>query len=241
MLNEYAKLYSQKEGGFSKELATKLFAFLKNRHYFVRSVLDVACGTGEFLSIMQNGCSDLVGIDFESAMIDVAKKQVPDASLRVEDIFDFDLGRKFDLVSCNYETVNFALDENQLKKLFERVAFHLNNGGIFVFDFKTDRAINKTEFVFEESNLYDYVKDVSASGQFYNKKEIYYLATKDNYRKILNNEKRKTWSVAEIKKALGAAGFVNENFVDYELDVLKNPKKAERVHVLCYLKRKENY
>ena len=238
MIKEYAKLYSEKEGGFSKQLATKLFAFLKDRHYYVRSVLDIACGTGEFLSIMQNGCSDVVGIDFEPAMIEIAKNKVSDATFRVEDIFNFDLGRKFDLCSCNYESVNFALDEQDLAKLFRLVAAHLNDGGIFVFDFKTDFAINKDEFVFEESNLYDYIKQVKTDGKFYTKKETYYVATKDNYRKIVNTEKRKVWSVDEVKKALDAAGFCNENWVTYDLKVLKKPKKTERVHVLCYLKRK---
>ena len=238
MIKEYARLYSEKEGGFSRELATKLFGFLKDRHYYVHSVLDVACGTGEFLSVMQNGCSDVVGIDFESAMIEIAKSKVPDASYRVEDIFNFDLGRKFDLVSCNYETVNFALDEASLNKLFSLVAAHLNDGGIFVFDFKTERAKNNAEFVFEESNMYDYIKKVEIDDKFYTKKETYYVATKDNYRKITNVEKRKVWSVAEIKKALNKAGFVNENWVDYGLEVLRNPKKTDRVHVLCYLKRR---
>ena len=236
MIKEYARLYSEKEGGFSRQLATKLFEFLKEKHYYVRSVLDVACGTGEFLSVMQNGCSDVVGIDFESAMVDIAKSQVPDASFRVEDIFNFDMGRKFDLISCNYESVNFALDEKALEKLFGLVAKHLNYGGIFVFDFKTDRAETKNEFIFEESNLYDYYKRVDSDGKFYTKKEIFYVASKDNYHKITNIEKRKTWTVPEIKKALDKAGFVNENWVTYGLEVLRNPKKVDRVHVLCYLK-----
>lgn len=236
MLGEYAKLYSQKEGGFSKELGTNLFNFLKNRAYKVRSVLDVACGTGEFVSVMRNGCTDILGIDFEPAMIDVAKKQVPDADFLVAGLFDFDLGRTFDLVSCNYETVNFALDREQLLKLFANVAKHLNKGGIFVFDFKTPNATDKDSFLFEESSDFDYVKEVVTENGEYVKREIFYVPTASNYHKVENQEKRREWSVADIEKALEEAGFVNTNLIDYNLNVLKKPKKEERVHVLTYKK-----
>ena len=238
MIKEYAKLYSENEGGFSRELATKLFGFLKDKHYYVRSVLDVGCGTGEFLSVMQNGCSDLVGIDLEPAMIEMAKNQVPDATLRVENMFDFDLGRKFDMVSCNYATLNFALDADHLNKFFKLVAAHLNDGGIFVFDFKTDKTQNNNETVFTESNAYDFYRNVKVDGLNYAVKEIYYVASKDNYHKIPYFANNRLWSVDDIKRALAAAGFENENFVDYSLKLLKHPKKEEQVHVLCYLKRK---
>ena len=238
MIKEYAQLYSQQEGSFSRTLATNLFAFLKDRHYRVNSVLDIACGTGEFLSVMLNGCFDVMGIDFEPAMIEVAKRQVPDAEFDVRSIFDFNLGRKFDLISANYETVNFALDNNMLNRLFDLVAFHLNDGGIFVFDFKTPLAENVNSESFQENTLYDYYKKISSNGPEYTKYEIFYQASKDNYHKIVNSEKRRVWSVDEIESALKRAGFVNENFVDYNLKLLKKPKKEERVHVLCYLKRK---
>ena len=237
MINEYAALYSEKEGGFSKKLATNLFAFLKDRHYRVKSVLDVACGTGEFCAVMGNGCQDVVGIDFEKAMIDVAKRQVPDAKFEVKPLFEFDMGRKFDLVSCNYETVNFALDYEQLSKLFRNIAEHLEGGGIFVFDFKTPNGTTKDEFVFEEGTNFDYVKDVSSNGAEYKKHEIFYEATKTNYHKIVNDELRRVWDINDVKRALEAAGFVNENWINYDLEVLKNTKKCDRIHCLCYLRK----
>ena len=237
MIKEYASLYSQKEGGFSKKLATNLLGFLKGRHYMVKSILDVACGTGEFLSVMGNGCSDLNGFDFEPAMIEIARKQVPDATLVVKDLFDFDFGRTFDLISCNYETVNFALNTEQLDKLFGNIAKHLSDNGIFVFDFKTPLEKVADDFVFEEGVMFDYLKDVSTNGLEYKKHEIFYAASKDNYHKIVNDEVRRAWDVKDIKAALARAGFVNENWVDYDLRVLKNPKKCDRVHCLCY-KRK---
>lgn len=236
MILDYAKLYSKKEGWFSAQLGTKLFNFLKERNYRVRSILDVACGTGEFVSIMKNGCPEVVGIDFEKAMIGVAKKNVHDATFEVAPLFDFDMKRKFDLVSANYETVNFATDQEKLNKFFTNVANHLEKNGIFVFDFKTPEGVAEDMLVFEESSDFDWMKKLSANGEFYDKHEVFYVATKENYRKIVNDEKRKVWSVAEIETALEKAGFYAINFCDQDLVVLKKPKKQKHVHVLCYKK-----
>ena len=232
----YAKVYSLKEGDFSRILGSSILNFLKSKNYKVNSVLDVACGTGEFVSVLRNGCVDVSGIDFEKAMINIAKKNVPDVNFSVAPLFEFDLGRTFDLISMNYETVNFALEFDALVKLFANVARHLNSGGIFVFDFLTPFADIKNDFKFDESSDFDYFKRLSVAENIYTKTEIIYQLTPQNYKKIKNVENRRVWSVDDIKKALAVNGFYNHNFVDYSLNVLKKPKKTSRVHVLVYKK-----
>ena len=236
MVIDYTKLYSKNEGWFSQKLATNLLSFLKNNNYRVSSVLDVACGTGEFASVMRNGCLDVTGIDFEKAFINVAKKQVKDVNFYVEPLFDFNLNRTFDLVSCNYETVNFANSIRQLNLLFSNIAKHLNKNGIFVFDFKTVKADLVQNIVFEEHTEYDWIKKYSYDGLNYLKHEVIYLATKDNYRRIMNDEVRTLWHVSDVEKALADNGFYNINFIDIDFNVLKKPKKQKHVHVICYKK-----
>lgn len=237
MIIDYAKLYSKNEGWFSRNLATNLLNFLKERNYRVKSILDIACGTGDFVSVMRNGCPNVLGIDYEKAFVSVAKKQVQDAEFELAPLFEFDLKRTFDLVAANYETVNFALDNEHLNKFFANAAKHLEPNGIFMFDFKTPNAdLVEKNITFTETTEYDWIKKYTSSGDKYSKHEVLYVATKENHKKIVNDEDRKVWSVEEIKKALEANGFYNINLIDSDFNVLKKPKKAQHIHVLCYKK-----
>ena len=230
----YGNLYSKNEGDFSRVLGTNLLNFLKDRRYKVRNILDVACGTGEFASVMRNGCPDVTGIDFVKTMIDVAKKQVPDANFESAPLVDFDMKKTYDLVSMNNQVLNFALDTDMLDKMIANVAKHLNPGGIFVFDFKTPNATDNNILQFDETSEYDYFKEVTSDGPFYMKHEIYYVPSKDNYHKIPYDEKHRVWALDDILEALHKHGFYNENLVSYELELLKKPKKEAKIHVLAY-------
>lgn len=236
MIKEYAELYSTKEGWFSLGLAQNIVSFLKKRRLPVFKVLDVACGTGEFVSIMRNTCPECKGIDFAAPMIEVAKRKIPDIDFQVAAFIGFDLKEKFDLVSCNYESVNFVANESELKKLFSNVARHLNKDGLFVFDFATPNKIVKDELLFEEKTEFDYVKRIFNTGNGYGVNEVFYKPSTKGYSKIVNNEKRIFLDVKLVNDMLEKTGFKDINFVDYDLVPLKKPEKEKRVHVVCFKK-----
>jgi 2-polyprenyl-3-methyl-5-hydroxy-6-metoxy-1,4-benzoquinol methylase len=70
-----------------------------------RFVLDVGCGPGQYaITLARRGAGQVVGIDFASAMIQLAKKQAIDSGVgdRIEliagDFADFNFDRTFDYV-----------------------------------------------------------------------------------------------------------------------------------------------
>ena len=70
-------------------------------------------------------------------MLAIAAAKVPGARLVEGDMADFDLGRRFDVVACVFDSINHLLDVASWASLFACVHRHLTDGGLFVFDVNT--------------------------------------------------------------------------------------------------------
>jgi SAM-dependent methyltransferase len=84
---------------------------------------------------------DSVGIDSSRAMLSLAKKKAPRASLLLGDITNFSLRRRFDVILCPFDTINHVTSFAQWKKIFAGVHSHLEAGGIFIFDVNTEHKM----------------------------------------------------------------------------------------------------
>ena len=70
-------------------------------------------------------------------MLAIAATKVPGAQLLQGDMSDFDIGRRFDVVACVFDSINHLLDVGSWASLFACVHRHLADGGLFVFDVNT--------------------------------------------------------------------------------------------------------
>ena len=121
-----------------KEAAPSLYAhyllFLNPQDF--DTLLDVGCGSGDFLRQMQ-GALDLdtahvKGIDLSPLMVAQTLKQGYDA----ECIDLCDLSGSFDVITAVFDMLNY-LNKEQLASFFICVKAHLNDGGIFLCDINT--------------------------------------------------------------------------------------------------------
>lgn len=78
--------------------------FIKSRVniHTVTSVVDVGCGPGYMLKLVSelNPEARLVGLDFSSEVLKVARKICPSATFQKHDVYE-ELGEKFDLLVCS--------------------------------------------------------------------------------------------------------------------------------------------
>jgi len=119
-----------------KEAAPALYA-----HYllFLNSVefdtlLDVGCGSGDFLRQMQAalGIAGAKGIDLSPSMVARTLEQGIDAECM--DLCD--LKGTYDVITAVFDMLNY-LNEEQLARFLSCVKEHLNEGGCFLFDINT--------------------------------------------------------------------------------------------------------
>jgi SAM-dependent methyltransferase len=100
------------------------------------SFLELACGTGSILARLDT-TAELTGLDRSPEMLAIASAKVPGAHLVEGDMSSFDLGRRFDVIACVFDSVNHLLDVGSWASLFACVHAHLSDGGLFVLDVNT--------------------------------------------------------------------------------------------------------
>ena len=101
-----------------------------------RSVLELACGTGSILARFE-AVPHRTGLDISVEMLAEARTKLTDVELVEGDMASFDLGRRFDVVVCVFDSINHLLDFGQWESNFAAVADHLTGDGLYVFDVNT--------------------------------------------------------------------------------------------------------
>jgi len=96
-------------------------------------LLEVACGTWKHLKYFKDKFV-CMGIDINQGILDVAKKKSPKISFKKADMINFDLNKKFDVITCLFSSIGYVKTYPKLAKTFKNFANHLKPGGIVVIE-----------------------------------------------------------------------------------------------------------
>jgi len=104
----------------------------------VRSVLDLACGTGTLSYILADRGFDVTGADISAEMLSAAEskraKRAAGNPLFICQAMDgLDLYGTVDAAVCTLDGVNYLARE-ELRRAFGRAALFIEPGGVFIFD-----------------------------------------------------------------------------------------------------------
>jgi SAM-dependent methyltransferase len=116
--------------------AARIRGYLARHLPGARTLLELGCGSGSILAGL-DGVASLTGLDRSPQMLERARAKVPAARLIEADMTTFDLGERFDVVICVFDTLNHLGRFDLWRALFERAAAHLHDGGLFAFDVNT--------------------------------------------------------------------------------------------------------
>ncbi len=163
----FAIAWSENQGSYSEDIAKKTLNFIKLQGLKVNSVLDVCCGSANFLYQMQQNGKVCTGTEILDSYIEYDKSKFPDISFyKSEDILDFDNLGTFDLITCNHDVINMLPTLEDWGEFFKRAYRHLNNGGILIFDYYTSRKLKDwNEVSYDENDKLDYVRNVVSDGK----------------------------------------------------------------------------
>ena len=139
----YDILYQDKnyeeEIDFLEEIFDK---YLKKRP---KKILDLACGTGSHLLPLAKRGYQVSGLDLSGGMLELAKIKAKKENLKINlyhsSMQKFSLGKKFEVIISMFSAINYLIEYNDLKSFLKNVRDHLDQNGLFVFDFWNGLAV----------------------------------------------------------------------------------------------------
>ena len=127
----YDLVYSWKE--YEKEALILKSLILHFKRSKGKELLDVACGTGKHLKYLKRWFS-CTGVDINEGMLKVARKNVKGVVFKKADMVNFNLDKKFDVITCLFSSIGHAKTYANLRKTIRNFAKHLKTGGVLIFE-----------------------------------------------------------------------------------------------------------
>ena len=196
--------------------ANYIDAIFRQCKFLPRTILDLACGTGALTTLLAKHNYEMWGMDRAEGMLTVARRKARQEGLHIQfrqgDMIDFNLNRRFDAVLCTYDSINYALNEEELFNVFKCVEEHLEASGLFIFDVTTERNItkhfhsqtfaeNKKNYSYIWKNIYSYRDKICHTAL------TFFIREGGTFRRFEEVHVQKMYEVGTVKKILHDSGY----------------------------------
>lgn len=142
--SDYSKYYDLLNEGKNYRLEVDYLLSLIKRFSRIPpvSLLELGCGTGLHGELLKEyGLKNVVGIDLSEEMLKIAsqraKRFASEGGLKFlkGDVRTFRADTSFDVVTSLFHVLSYQLSDDDLDATFKTAASHLDEGGLFIFDF----------------------------------------------------------------------------------------------------------
>lgn len=217
-------------------------------------VLDLGCGTGKMTRLLLASGYDMIGVDNSEEMLEIARdaeysvtdgecadtaEDTPkDILYLLQDMREFELFGTVRAVISICDSMNYILDENDLREVFRLVNNYLDPEGIFIFDLntvykyrdmlgETTISENRDEGSFIWDNYYDKDEQINQYDL-----TLFIREKDDLYRKYEETHFQRAYELDIIKQLLMEAGM---EFVAAYDAFTREPVRAdsERIYVIA--------
>ncbi|WP_372943336.1 class I SAM-dependent methyltransferase [Shewanella sp.] len=109
--------------------------------------LDLACGTGPHVRHFIDLGFQSSGLDINQPMLDIAMRRCPEAQFSLQNMTEFYVEEKLDLITCFLYSIHYSQGIEALKACISSVHKALNSGGLFCFNSVDKHKINNNSLV----------------------------------------------------------------------------------------------
>ncbi len=197
------------------EWTAYLTAFLKECGG-VHTVLDCACGTGEFAIRLAREGYSVTGIDASEDMLRVAQEKARAQGLTIpfvcQDMRRLALHRPVDAILCACDGVNYLTGMADVRAFFKSAAAALKPGGVLLFDissrYKLERILGGNMFgEVEEGYAYLWRNRYDEKSRLCEMELTFFIKRGSLYGRFDERHVQRGHSVRELTEALEFAGF----------------------------------
>lgn len=134
MFDASAEFYDTIYGTFKDYDAevTKIANLLRAIDPEYKTVLDVACGTGEHARLLTQAGFVVDGIDINGAFVRIAQRKNHTGRFVEADMAEFELSRRYDVVMCLFSSIGYLRTLDRVASALRRFRDHLRPGGAII-------------------------------------------------------------------------------------------------------------
>lgn len=185
----------------------------------VRTVLDLACGTGSMTYLLSRRGYELIGADGSEDMLAAAREKCADLPgeppiFLHQDMPKLDLYGTVEAAVCCLDSLNYLTSPKDVQRTFFRLRLFVEPGGILIFDVNTPhklRSLDGQVFLDEREDVYcvwrtEFEKRSRICSYFM---DIFTRQPGGSWRRSFEEHRQRAYEVEELKSWLMEAGFVN--------------------------------
>ena len=233
---DFARIYNDDWTGITEKTIWPFVAETVTRRVkHARSWLDLCCGTGALLARVCQAGYEAVGLDRSPHQLKYARQNAPAAKLVRAEASRFSLGRKFDVITCMFDSLNYLTRKKDLLCALRSARRHLAPAGCFVFDVNTFEGLqdvwcrtwathrpNRTLILASSFNPKNALGHTLITG---------FLRQGKLYRKFQEDHIERGYRTAEVDDLLARAGFSSNKYDGR--DFRRTRKRSPRVYYVC--------
>lgn len=204
-------------------------------------VLELGCGTGSMTELLANAGYDMIGLDNSEEMLDLAMKKRErsgaDILYLLQDMTEFELYGTVRAIISACDSVNYILEEEELREVFRLANNYLDPKGFFIFDFNTRYkyeeilgeqtiAENREDCSFIWENCYDPEDEINEYDL-----TLFVREEDGRYRRFTETHYQRAYDLEQIKRLAKQAGMVY--VTAYDAYTMSEPDpESERICVV---------
>jgi SAM-dependent methyltransferase len=134
MFDESAQFYDAIYATFKDYRAevAKVAQLLRGIDPNFKTVLDVACGTGEHARLLAEAGYRVDGLDLDASFIRIARGKHPAGRFVEADMSDFDLPHRYDVVMCLFSSIGYLRTLDRVERALRCFRKAVRPGGVVI-------------------------------------------------------------------------------------------------------------
>ena len=180
-------------------------------------LLDLACGTGSISEEMSKLGYDVIGVDCSDEMLGIALDKKFDSNSNIQylcqDMRKLDMFGSIDITICALDSINHLADIEDVRRVFENVAFFSEPDALFIFDvntlYKHRNILADNTFTYETDEVYCIWENTLMPETDEVKMNLEFFELEENglYSRSSDSFSEKAYSESDIEKLLAETGF----------------------------------
>lgn len=179
----------------------------------MKEYLDLGSGTGNLALKICNSFSSCWCVDLSEDMLIIAESKFRRNRKRArfirQNMIELNLNKKFDLITCALDCINYLTGKNDINDLFKAINNHISEAGIFIFDINSDykliNILGQNTFTYNSDEVV-YLWENDIINNIVEMNLTFFVKNGEVYDRFDEIHREKIYSIQEIEQAIERNG-----------------------------------